>query len=145
MGLAQRSNISAAWVLAKVRFKNYQYNPIFEGRLFKMSQLYQLKNGSIGHYCDVYQESAIEELSKMPIFKLTSYISELIEKPSHFGNDVERLDKALKTITSIGSSISVLNKSLEVIADVEYHRVFSSDENVSKPARDLIRKFRGKY
>ena len=110
-----------------------------------MSQLYQLKNGGIGHYCDVYQESAIEELSKLPIFKLTSYISELIEKPSHFGNDVERLDKALKTITSTESSISVLNKSLEVIADVEYHRVFSSDENVSKLARDLIRKFRGEY
>ncbi len=110
-----------------------------------MSQLYHLKNGSVGHFCDVYVEEVVEELSKMPIFKITSYISELIEKPSHFGNDVERLDKALKTITSTGFSISVLNKSLEVIADVEYHRVFSSDENVSKPARDLIIKFRGKY
>jgi hypothetical protein len=110
-----------------------------------MTQLYRLKNGSIGHYCDVYQESAIEELSKLPIFKLSNYVTELIKKPSHFGNDAERLNKALKTITSTGSSISVLNKSLEVIADVEYHRIFSSDENISKPARDLIRKFRGKY
>ncbi len=89
-----------------------------------MSQLYKLKNGSIGHYCDVYQENAIEELSKMPVFKLACYVNEMIEKPSHFGNDVERLNVALKFISSTGSSISELNKSLEIIADVEYHRCF---------------------
>ncbi len=110
-----------------------------------MTQLYRLKNGSIGHYCDVYAEEAIGELSKMPIFELTIYVNELIKKPSHFGNDVERLDKALKTLTSTNSSVSVLNKSLEVIADVEYHRIFSYDKNVSEPTRDLVKKFRGKY
>lgn len=108
-----------------------------------MSQLYRLNDGSIGHFCDVYVTEVVEELADMPIPKLSKYISELIKKPSYFGNDTERLNKALKTITSKRSSIFSLKESLEVIADVEYHRVFASDEKVSKPTRDLIKKFRG--
>lgn len=108
-----------------------------------MSQLYQMKDGSVGHFCDVYVAEVTEELADMPRSKLSNYVHELIKKPSYFGNDVERLNKALKTITSKKSSIYSLNESLEVIADVEYHRVFSSDEKVSKPTKDLIKKFRG--
>jgi len=108
-----------------------------------MSQLYKLKDGSIGHFCDVYVAEVVEELADMPMLKLSKYVNELIKKPSYFGNDVERLNKALKTITSKRSSILSLNESLEVIADVEYHRVFASDKKVSKPTEDLIKKFRG--
>lgn len=110
-----------------------------------MSQLYQLKNGSIGHYCDMYKENVIGELVNMPRSKLISYVYKLIKNPSHFGNDAERLRKVLKVMNSTNSSVSMLERGLDVIADVEYYRLFSSDKNVSEPTRDLIKKFRGDY
>lgn len=110
-----------------------------------MTQLYKMKNGGIGHYCDVYKENVVEELANMPKSKLINYVNELVKKPSHFGNDAERLRKALKVIKSTNSSVSMLNLSLDVIADVEYHKVFSSDKSVSEPTKYLIKKFRGNY
>ncbi|MBM3199354.1 hypothetical protein FJZ53_00335 [Candidatus Woesearchaeota archaeon] len=111
-----------------------------------MTQLYHLKNGSVGNFSEVYKEECIEALSMLPKAKLVSYVKQLIKSPSCFANDPERLKSTLKTLTSEKSSIAKLNQSLELIAEIEYSRVFSSDSEISEAAeRDMKLSGRTKY
>ncbi len=111
-----------------------------------MTQLYYLKNGGVGNFSDVYKESCVEELGKIPRRRLAGYVEQLIKAPSCFANDAERLKDPLKALTSSDTSIAALHKSLEVIADIEYSRVFSSDSEISGAAEHAIRSLgRKKY
>lgn len=101
-----------------------------------MSQYYELKDGSLGHFDDAYKENVVEELTKMPILDLKNYIKELTENL-----DSNKVNKINTVFSSKKLSSRSIQKGLELVADIEYSQRFYSGSETRERAKELIKKY----
>ena len=108
-----------------------------------MTQLYNVKGGSIGHYDDAYKAELCDMLNHLNLTEIKSYVNVLKSVEPVTSHEHEILDGALNKFKIDYTALVHLKTALETIASVEYSKHFSSNDEIRDPVRTLTKTYTG--